>query len=103
MAKSILKIGFGIVIGSAFACIADPVFPYKYYFMDAISYEGKLNGPTPADDKNLLACKPTEEDKAPCTVMLTADFLRMKQNDLLYQSDLNYCKRDLKNCQASCD
>ena len=103
MGNGSLKIVFGFIVGATFACVADPVFPYAFYTLFSEDYKGALLGPTPPQDLPLEQCRPTPANKAPCTVLLTETFVALRDNDLRYQSDLNYCKRDLKNCRASCD
>ena len=89
MAKVIFAFILGVTVS---ACVAAQ-FPFHYYALDSDSYEGKLRGPTEADDLLLKMCKPTDIDKAPCMVMFTSAFLRMKENYLKCQIDLDVLQR----------
>lgn len=90
------KVVFGIVLGMTIsACVASS-FPYKFYALDANSYEGSLKGPTDQDDILMSMCRPTEQDKAPCLVMFTSAFMRLKES---YQK----CQIDLKASQENAE
>lgn len=83
-----LLLGFGL-----FAC-AGASFPYKYYGLDLAG--GALRGPTAADDLSLeKTCDATTNDASPCTAMLTADFLTLKQAYIDQQNQLNNCQQAL--------
>ncbi len=88
------KIVFGAMLGVTIcACVAS-TFPYKFYALDASSYTGTLKGPTASEDLLLTMCHPTEQDKAPCLVVFTSVFLRLKES---YQK----CQIDLKSAQEN--
>lgn len=84
----------GVLIGVTLSACATG-FPYKYYTLDAISFEGWLRGPKPADDITLERCKPTAEDKAPCVVMFTKDVYRLRADYEQMEFELDQCQRDL--------
>ena len=91
------KIAGGLLLGIMFsACLASSPFPFHYYALSAASYEGKLIGPT--EDKDLLfkLCSPSDSDKAPCMVMLTADFMRLKETHMKCMNDLDASQRGIK-------
>jgi hypothetical protein len=69
------------------ACVANN-FPYFYYALDSQEYTGVLRGPTEANDIDMKECMPTERDKAPCTVMFTDVFLRLKEDYIKCQKSL---------------
>lgn len=69
-------------------------FPYKYYGIDAVSYEGKLLGPEPKDDIDFKMCAPTEFDKSPCIVMKTKDVLTLKLDYLETAAKLKQCEQN---------
>lgn len=85
---------FGIIFGIALcACVAfTPVFNEKYYGLDAVSYDGKLLGPTAAGDLSLELCKPDALVKGKCIVMLEAAFYSMKKDYLDTQQKLYECQ-----------
>lgn len=72
-------------------CLAT-TFPYKFYSLDADSYEGKLLGPEPKFDLPLSICKPTDTDKLKCLVVKQEEYLRMKQDYLQLLLDLQACQ-----------
>lgn len=83
----------GLVTGFLLLGCAGAVFPYKYYALDAQSYEGFLRGPDPKDDVKLSDCTPTAADKAPCIVMKSADFIRAKTDYKDMQNRLQKCEQ----------
>lgn len=87
----------GFLLGIMFsACLASSSFPFHYYALSAASYEGKLVGPSEDKDLLLSMCAPKEGDKAPCMVMLTSDFMRLKESHLKCQTDLDASQRGIK-------
>lgn len=90
MGRLILGLLLGITLA---ACRADKLFPYFYYSLDAMTYTGDLRGPEPADDIPLKSCMPTDADKAPCMVMFTSAFLRLKEAHIKSQIDLIDCQK----------
>jgi len=93
MGKIILGFSFGIMLS---ACLASNLFPFRYYSLSANSYEGMLLGPSSDQDLLLKICAPTDADKAPCMVMLTSEFLRLKQAHAM-------CQISLDNAQRRCE
>ncbi len=82
-----------IVLGILSACAFTPKFPYKYYALDAMNYDGTLKGPKPSDDRNLKECQPTEGNKAPCVVLFTPTFLKLKEDHKDLQNQLFECQQ----------
>ncbi len=68
-------------------------FPYQYYGLSADNYKGRLLGPTPKEDADLIACTPNANDASPCFVMFTTQFLQMKQEYKDMQTKLKKCER----------
>ena len=83
----------GVVAGILISACAGVTFPYKYYTLSATYFDGSLLGPAPSDDLNLKICAPTATDKAPCTTMLTKDFLALKLDYLNKAADLIACQK----------
>jgi hypothetical protein len=75
------------------ACVASVEFPYHYYALDADSYSGSLKGPSKTDDLLLKMCLPTDKEKAPCLVMFTSAFLRLKEAHEKCQIELDAIQR----------
>lgn len=90
MGKVALSFTLGLILS---ACIASK-FPFRYYTLDADSYEGALLGPTEDQDKALRLCAPSETNKAPCLVLFTSEFLRLKESYIKCQIDLDRAQRD---------
>lgn len=67
-------------------------FPYKYYGIDAKSYEGKLLGPTAKQDLPFAKCKPDDAQKGKCVLMLVDEFE-------MFRFDYMRCKETLKEAQ----
>lgn len=78
-------------------CAAHALFSYKYYGLDAVSYDGTLSGPTAQQDESLQVCQPTATDKSPCVVMLSAEFYRLKGDHLNLENEVVACEQ---NCPA---
>lgn len=85
-----------IFIGSVLGGCATESFPYKYYALRADSYEGTLKGPDESEDLPLKMCSPTEQDQAPCLLLFTPVFLRLKENYLKCQIDLESIQRGIE-------
>lgn len=87
----LIGLGIGIVLS---AC-ALPKFPYKFYTLSAVNYDGTLKGPKPADDLNLKECEPpiSNPNKAMCMVLKVSDYLRLKQDYLSTKIDLEKCEQ----------
>ena len=84
-----------VVLGSSlwlFACQAAEKFPFAYYGLDAKSYSGRLLGPSPKQDLPLERCKPDEEVRGKCIVMLVDEFE-------LFRLDWDRLKQELIECQ----
>lgn len=88
------KVILGFISGLILSACVGSVFPFKYYTLDAKSYEGKLLGPTEDKDLLLSMCAPSQADKAPCIVLFTSEFLRLKDNYLKCQIDLEDALRN---------
>lgn len=87
------KIAFSFVFGLILsACIASK-FPFRYYTLNADSYDGSLLGPTDSQDVALKMCAPTESNRAPCLVLFTSEFLRLKESYIKCQIDLDRAQR----------
>lgn len=82
----------GILFGVAIGCNGSIEFPFKYYALDALDYGGVLRGPTASADLLLEKCRPTENDRAPCLVMFTADYLQLKKDYLDTKINLKACE-----------
>jgi len=88
------QFGIGLLLGLSLAACAGASFPYKYYGVDLAG--GALRGPTVQDDLPLAAtCDATSANDSPCTAMLTADFLTLKQAYLDQEVQLNNCQQSL--------
>ena len=68
-------------------------FTYRHYGLDLPSYDGRLLGPTEAQDKPFISCQPDAGNKGKCVVMFADEFFRMRQDYL-------ETKRLLKECQS---
>ena len=94
---------FGLVIGFLLDGCATPAgFIYKYYGMDAVSYDGNLLGPKPVNDLSLKLCEPipptaTHPGKSgQCVVMLRDEFFKMKGDFLILEKNLIACQQGYK-------
>jgi hypothetical protein len=94
----VLGLSLGFVL---FGC-ATIAFPYRYYGLDAVSYDGSLLGPKPAQDLSLKECEPdlekpgTPAKRGKCVVMLAPEFFKLKADHLKLQSDLIACQKGSK-------
>lgn len=73
-------------------CGCAATYPYKYYGLAAASYQGRLLGDKPENDLDLLICTPTPQDAAPCIVMRSPDYLRLKADYKTLIEALNRCQ-----------
>jgi len=88
------QFAIGLLLGLSLMACAGASFPYHYYGLDLAG--GELRGPTASDDLPLaVTCDATASDASPCTAMLTADFLTLKQAYLDQQAQLNNCQQTL--------
>lgn len=83
---------FGLLFGLVLAGCAG--FQYKYYALDAASYEGALRGPEPKDDLPLTECQPDARVRGKCVVMLVDEFRA-------FRIDYDRIKTQLNECQSS--
>jgi hypothetical protein len=83
---------FGLVTGVLVAGCAAGTFGYKYYGLEADRYDGRLLGPSEAEDRPFADCTPTASNKGPCIVVLTPEFLRIKQEVLELRERLKSCE-----------
>lgn len=83
----------GLIAGLAISACATPIFGYKFYVLDANSYEGFLRGPKPENDLSLLDCRPTDRKKHPCMVVKTEDYLTLVNDYLGTKIDLEKCEQ----------
>ncbi len=81
----------GLILGALLVGCAS--FNYRYYGLEAVSYEGKLLGPKPENDIPFSQCKPDDVVKGKCVVMLVDDFFSMKK-------DYEDTKAQLRACQG---
>lgn len=82
----------GLILG--ITLVGCSAWSYRYYGLDLPSYEGKLLGPKPEQDKPFSVCKPDDVMKGKCVVMIQDEFFRMKQ-------DYEETKKMLKQCQSN--
>lgn len=94
---------FGLVLGFLMDGCATPAgFIYKYYGLDAVSYDGSLRGPKPATDIPLEVCSPVAATPTlpakpgQCVVMLREEFYRMKGDFLILEKNLVACQQGVK-------
>lgn len=83
---------FGICFGLLLASCAG--FQFKYYALDAASYEGALRGPEPKDDLPLTECQPDARVRGKCVVMLVEEFTK-------FRVDYDRIKTQLNECQSN--
>lgn len=97
------NITLGICLGFLIGCGTVAFFPYRFYVLDSVSYDGTLRGPDKDGSKDLSLdkCKPDLQDpnhpeiepnKAKCVVMLTLEFKQLKD-------DKESCDQKLSDCQ----
>lgn len=79
----------GFLFATAVWSCAALKFQYKYYGMELAQYQGKLKGPTPAEDADFEKCA-----KNNCVVMFRDAFYALKQD---YLDD----KQKLIGCQGT--
>jgi hypothetical protein len=90
------KVGLGFTVGLILSACVSANFPFKYYTLEAASYDGKLLGPHSDKDLLLAMCTPTEMDRGPCIVLFTSEFLRLKDAYLKCQVDLDAVSRGIE-------
>lgn len=75
------------------ACGAAASYPYRYYVLQANSYQGKLLGNKPENDLALSVCAPEPGKQGKCMVMLKDAYLQLKADYLDLQAKLAACQR----------
>jgi len=84
---------FWFLLGILFALGCATAFPYRYYGLNASNYDGTLQGPKPSDDLPLSKCKPDDQVKGKCYVVLASEMDKIK---LGYKDLVN----QLQTCQS---
>lgn len=85
--------GLGLCLGLLLVTGCATSFAYKFYYLNGVDYSsGILVGDTAADDQPFLNCQPTASDAHPCTVLLTATFLQLKEDYLNMANQLDSCQ-----------
>lgn len=83
-------------LGASISACVSATFGYRYYNLEVVSYDGFLRGATAADDRPFEVCKPDPQDpqgQNKCTIMLTVDAYRLKQDYLSIKNDLIRCEQ----------
>lgn len=89
----ILGLVLGVVIDG---CATQGAFTYKYYGVDAVSYDGSLLGPKAVNDLSFKVCEPDAQVKGKCVIMLRDEFFRMKGDFLMLEKNLISCQQGVK-------
>lgn len=72
-------------------------FPYKWYGLQLPNYDqGKLLGEDEDDDLPIRVCKPDEQIKGKCVVVLIDEFDRLKSDHVQCRERLKACEQDKK-------
>lgn len=93
MVRKLLAFVCGLIFGATVTACATATFPYHYFGLDL--KEGKLLGPTAADDLPLATCDASVADQSPCVAMMSAAFLEMKKDYLDTKNALIACQKQL--------
>lgn len=91
-----MKYGFALGIVFSMLLVGCMGFGYRYYGLSIASYSGRLLAVREQDDKDFMSCTPTADDKSPCTVMYSSEFLALKTDYLDIQNQLNACQHATK-------
>jgi hypothetical protein len=93
--RAFTRSGFfaGLVVGLTPWGCASISFPYHFYNLQPVSYEGSLLGPTPADDLPLSICTPDASSQGKCVVMISEQFFKLKADYLTTKQALVDCQR----------
>lgn len=84
---------WGLLVGLCLAGCVSMSFPYNYYGLNAVSYQGTLLGKTVAQDVDLAStCTPDDKIKLKCVVMKVGDFYQMQSDFLTGQQALIDCQ-----------
>ena len=67
----------GLLLGICLMGCAGVSFPYKWYYPEFDSYDGKLLAHLPADDLDGTVCAKDAQGNHGCAVMLKSDFKAM--------------------------
>lgn len=95
--NKILGFFSGLIFGVMVTACATATFPYHYFGLDL--KDGKLLGPTEADDLPLAECNATATDASPCTVIKAATMLELKRDYLDTKNALIACQTQLSKLQ----
>lgn len=86
----------GILVGLSPLGCASVVFPYHFYNAEPDSYDGKILGPTAADDLPFSVCAPDAASNGNCIVMISDAFFQMKEDYLSTKQQLIDCQKGKK-------
>ena len=89
--KNIVLLFIGAALATACGAVAS--YPYRYYVLQASSYQGKLLGAKPENDLSLTVCAPEAGKQGKCLVMLKDQYLQLKADYLDLQTKLKDCQR----------
>jgi hypothetical protein len=67
-------------------------FPYRYYGLDARSYEGTLLGDKPKHDLPFSVCAPDAADKGKCAVILRTELEKLMRDYAEMRERLKACE-----------
>lgn len=91
--RSILSIKLVALLGlSVLSPGCSHTIPFKYYGLNADSYEGMLLGPSSKEDVNLAICEPDKDHATKCVVFEVEEFMKFKLDYLDMKNRLKYCE-----------
>lgn len=81
-----------LILSLLFFPSCSTAFPYKWYGLQANSYEGKLLGEKPKDDLPFKTCEPDDFVKGKCVVMKVSDFKELRLEYVELKTRLQACE-----------
>lgn len=84
---------FGTLFGLFLAGCVSANFAYRWYYLEPVSYDGKLLGPSPDKDIDLSVCKKDSKGAHSCVVMLKDEFKAVYLDYLDLQNRLAECQK----------
>lgn len=94
---TVARTGSGFFGGLAFGflligCVSAS-FSYKWYYLEPVSFDGKLLGSSPDKDLDLSVCKNDAQGNHTCVVMLKSEFQSLYLDYLDIQNKLKSCEQ----------
>ena len=91
--KSKVSFAWGCIAGIALMGCAGVAFPYRWYYPELVSYDGKLLASKPENDLQASVCAKDAQGEHGCVVMLKKDFKALVLDYMDTKDQLIECQK----------